>query len=82
MKSNREHRVLLSDQSIDILEKARMLWDKSGLVFPSPMMHGKSLHNATMMQLLQRAQILLLADRRGITDQAIAAALSERSRPG
>ena len=60
MKSNREHRVPLSDQALDILEKAGVLRDKSGLVFPSPRNNGRPLTNATMMVLLQRAG---LADR-------------------
>ena len=60
MKSNREHRVPLSDQSIDVLQKARALRDKSGLIFPSPRNNGKPLTNATMMMFLQRAG---LADR-------------------
>ena len=50
----------LSDQSIDVLEKAGVLRDKSGLVFPSPRNNGKPLNNATMMLFLQRAG---LADR-------------------
>lgn len=46
----------LLDQSIHILEKAEVLRDKSGLVFPSPMKKGRRpLTNATMMMLLQRA---------------------------
>ena len=60
MKSNRAHRVPLSDQALDVLEKARVLRDKSGLIFPSPVKHGRPLTNATMMLLLQRAG---LADR-------------------
>lgn len=61
MKSNREHRVPLSDQALDVLEKARLLRDKSVLIFPSPMKHGKPLTNATMILLMQKAG---LADRR------------------
>ena len=60
MKSNRGHRVPLSDQALDVLEKARVLRDKSGLVFPSPMKHGKPLNETTMMQLLRKTG---LADR-------------------
>ncbi len=60
MKTNREHRVPLSDQSIDVLEKAKVLRDKSDIIFASPMKHGRPLTNATMMVFLQRAG---LADR-------------------
>ena len=60
MKSNREHRVPLSDQALDVLEKARVLRDKSDMVFPSPMKYGKPLDTSTMMLLLQKAG---LADR-------------------
>ena len=60
MKSNREHRVPLSDQALAILEKAGVLRDRSGLVFPSPRNNGKPLTNATMMVFLRRAG---LADR-------------------
>ena len=60
MKSNRAHRVPLSDQSIAVLQKAEVLRDKSDLVFPSPMKQGRPLTNATMMLLLQKAG---LADR-------------------
>ncbi len=60
MKSNREHRVPLSDQSIDVLQKARALRDKSDIVFPSPIKNGKPLNETTMMLLLQKAG---LADR-------------------
>lgn len=55
MKSNREHRVPLSDQAIDVLEKAMLLRDKFGVIFPSPMTYGRPLANATMMLLLQKA---------------------------
>ena len=60
MKTNKEHRVPLSDQSIDVLQKARVLRDKSDMVFPSPIKNGKPLNNATMMLFLRRAG---LADR-------------------
>ena len=60
MKSNREHRVPLSDQALNVLEKAKVLRDKSDIIFPSPMKYGRPLTNATMMLLLQKAG---LADR-------------------
>ena len=36
MKSGREHRVPLSDAAINVLDRAALLRDKSGLVFPAP----------------------------------------------
>ena len=60
MKSNREHRVPLSDQSIDVLEKAKVLREQSDLIFLSPMNNRKPLNETTMMQLLRKAG---LADR-------------------
>ena len=55
MKSNREHRVPLSDQTLDVLGKAKVLRDESALIFSSPMKRGKPLSSATMMVLLQKA---------------------------
>ena len=40
MKAAREHRVPLSDASLDVLERAQQLRDGSGLVFPSPLSGG------------------------------------------
>ena len=36
MKSGREHRVPLSGAALDLLDRAAMLRDKSGMVFPAP----------------------------------------------
>lgn len=41
MKAGAEHRVPLSDPACDILNRARLLEDGSGLVFPSPVRRGR-----------------------------------------
>ncbi len=47
MKSQREHRVPLSDAVLGVLEQARELNDGSSFVFPSPLRRGKPLSNMT-----------------------------------
>ena len=51
MKSGREHRVPLSEQALEILEQARVLEDRSGLVFPSS--RGKKLSDMTLTKVLR-----------------------------
>ena len=51
MKANREHKVPLADQAIQILEQARSIDDGSGLVFPST--RGGQLGNMTMTKMLR-----------------------------
>ncbi len=55
MKMNREHRVPLSDAAVAVLDKARILADGSGLVFPSPRRPGKPMSSMTLAKLLERA---------------------------
>ena len=43
MKAGTEHRVPLSEPACDILDRARLLEDGSGLVFPSPVRRGRPL---------------------------------------
>ena len=43
MKAGAEHRVPLSEPACDILNRARLLEDGSGLVFPSPVRRGRPL---------------------------------------
>ena len=52
MKARREHRVPLPDRALAILEEARPLGCRSGLVFPAA--SGNPLSNATYGMLLQR----------------------------
>ena len=49
-KSSDEHRVALSGRALEILEAARGLADRSGLIFPSTT--GRQLSNNTMRKLL------------------------------
>ena len=49
-KSSDEHRVALSGRALEILEAARSLADRSGLIFPSTT--GRQLSNNTMRKLL------------------------------
>ena len=53
MKSTRPHRIPLSDDAIKVLEQARILRDKSGLVFPSASRPGKTLSDMTMTKVLR-----------------------------
>ena len=53
MKAAREHRVPLSDASLDVLERAQQLRDGSGLVFPSPYRPGKPLSDMTLTKVLR-----------------------------
>ena len=55
MKAGREHRVPLQDRALAILEEARPLGCRSGLVFP--VASGNPLSNATYGKLLQRSGV-------------------------
>ena len=52
MKAGVEHRVPLSEQALAVLDQAYMLRDESGLVFPSPLKHGRTLSNMTLTMIL------------------------------
>ena len=60
MKAGREHRVPLSGEALDVLERVRMLRDESGLIFPAPTRRGRPLADATLGLALRHAG---LADR-------------------
>lgn len=51
MKAKLEHRVPLSDRAVAVLDEARELSDKGGLVFPSPT--GRVLSDSTLSKLLR-----------------------------
>ena len=51
MKAGREHRVPLSDEALQVLDRARELKDDSGLVFPSS--KGKPLSDMTLTKVLR-----------------------------
>ena len=53
MKSGAEHRVPLSAPALALLEKARALYDGSGLIFPSPIRRGGKLSNMTLTKVLR-----------------------------
>ena len=53
MKGGREHRVPLSDAARDVLARAWLLEDGSGLVFPSPSRAGRPLSDMTLMKILR-----------------------------
>ena len=53
MKTNREHRVPLSNSALAVLEQSRRLADGSGLVFPSSMRPGKPMSNMTLTKVLR-----------------------------
>ncbi len=61
MKSQREHRVPLSDAVLGVLEQAQALNDGSDLVFPSPLRRRKPLSNVTLTKVLRD---------RGLADKA------------
>ncbi len=60
MKSGVEHRVPLSDFSLDVLQQALSLDDNSGLVFPSTLKPGSPLSDMTLTKILRTVG---LADR-------------------
>ena len=55
MKMEREHRVPLSTQALDVLERAAQCSDGSGLVFPS--VTGRVVSRAPMCRMLKRLEI-------------------------
>ncbi|WP_419553371.1 tyrosine-type recombinase/integrase [Candidatus Poriferisodalis sp.] len=57
MKANGEHRVPLSSQALDVLEKAKPLDDGSGLVFPSPLRRGEPLSWQALLKLLRTYEL-------------------------
>ena len=57
MKSGLEHRVPLSDAALDVLRRARLLDDNSGLVFPSALKPGRALSDMTLTRLLRATNL-------------------------
>ena len=55
MKAKLEHRVPLSDRAVAVLDEARELSERSGLVFPSPT--GRVLNDSTLSNLLRELGI-------------------------
>ena len=55
MKAAREHRVPLAPRALEVLDEARQLADRRGLVFPSPT--GRTLSQSTMPSLLRDLEI-------------------------
>ena len=53
MKGGKEHRVPLSDAVVTVLEQARPLRDRFGLVFPAPMKPGRPLSDMSLTKLLR-----------------------------
>ena len=53
MKAGAEHRIPLSDAAVAVLEKARPLRDRHGLVFGSPVRPGKPLSDMTLTKILR-----------------------------
>ena len=53
MKGGKVHRVPLSNPGLDVLEQARILADRTGLVFPSPQRSGKPLSDMALTKLLR-----------------------------
>lgn len=53
MKTGTEHRVPLSDSALSVLERARVLDDGSGLVFPSPVRAGRQMSDMTLTKVLR-----------------------------
>ena len=65
MKSQREHRVPLSDAVLEVLEKAQAFNDSSDLVFPSPLRRGKPLSNMTLTKVLRDRGLAVKATAHG-----------------
>lgn len=53
MKSHREHRVPLSDGALAVLADVRPLSGGEGLIFPSPVRHGRPMSDMTLTKLLR-----------------------------
>ena len=53
MKAGSEHRIPLSDPALAVVERARMLDDGSGLVFPSPVRPGRQMSDMTLTKVLR-----------------------------
>ena len=53
MKAGVEHRVPLSDAALAVLEQAKILRDRSGLVFPSVLRPGKPMSDMTLTKVLR-----------------------------
>ncbi len=53
MKGGKVHRVPLSNPAVAVLEQARILADRTGLVFPSPQRPGKPLSDMALTKLLR-----------------------------
>ena len=54
MKGGVEHRVPLSDAALELLERARVLRDGSGLIFPSSVKAGHPMSDMTLTQVLRK----------------------------
>ena len=52
-KNGREHRVPLTGAALDVLDKARVLDDGSGLIFPSPTRAGRPMSDMTLTKVLR-----------------------------
>ena len=55
MKAKLEHRVPLSERAVAVLDEAREIADRSGLLFPSPT--GRVLSDSTLSKLLRELGI-------------------------
>ena len=53
MKTTNPHRVPLSDAALAVLQKACILADRSGLIFPSSLRQGRPLSNMSLTKLLR-----------------------------
>ena len=53
MKADKEHRVPLCRQALELLQEVYSLRDESGLVFPSPQERGAQLSDMTLLKLLR-----------------------------
>lgn len=53
MKAGIEHRVLLSDAALAVLDRARSLRDESDLIFPSPARARRPMSDITLIKLLR-----------------------------
>ena len=53
MKAGEEHRVPLSEQTLEVLDRASALRDDSGLVFPSPLKRKSQMSDMTLTKVLR-----------------------------
>ena len=80
MKAKLEHRVPLSERAVGVLDEAREIADRSGLVFPSPT--GRVLNASTLSKLVRVRELRIGAGPHGFRSSFLAWAAERTGVPG